>query len=38
LSILQGFYVARIGTKHEILVQKSRENLLGKTFQLLSVS
>jgi hypothetical protein len=28
----------RIGTKHEILGQKSRENLLEKTFQLLSVS
>jgi hypothetical protein len=27
----------RIGTKHEILVRKSRENPLEKTFQLLSV-
>jgi hypothetical protein len=30
--------LCRIGTKHEILVQKSRENPLEKTFQLLSVS
>jgi hypothetical protein len=44
ISFLVIFFVhstgilCRIGTKQEILVWKSRENPLEKTFQLLSVS